>query len=169
MQDIPGVHATSHGFGLRHVKPARTHTPKYHTYEILIFCFTILYPKKRVQLDMQQDSGVVQDIKFGVRLVAGAVKNSTHGHKSPRRVPADDVKAAEEAKSTDGPSGDAAVAAAAATKGARSLPALHLEVSRASAGAIDAVEAQGGTVTCVHFNRLALRALVSRACGSFSC
>lgn len=107
-----------------------------------------------------QDSGVVQDIKFGVRLVAGAVRNSTHGHKSPRRVPADAVKAAEEAQSADGPSGDAAVAAAAATKGARSLPPLHLEVSRASAAAIDAVEAQGGTVTCAHFNRLALRALL---------
>lgn len=104
----------------------------------------------------------MQDIKFGVRLVAGANKNSTHGHKSPRRVQGDAVKAVEEAESVDGPSGDAAVAAAAATKGTRSLPALHLEVSRASAAAIDAVEAQGGTVTCAHFNRLALRALVSR-------
>jgi len=37
---------------------------------------------------------------------------------------------------------------------------LHLEVSSASAEAIKAVEAVGGTVTCVHFNRLALRALV---------
>lgn len=37
---------------------------------------------------------------------------------------------------------------------------LHLEVSRASEGAIQAVEKAGGTVTCVHFNTLALRALV---------
>lgn len=36
----------------------------------------------------------------------------------------------------------------------------HIEVSRASLGAIDAVEKAGGTVTCVHFNRLALRALL---------
>lgn len=55
---------------------------------------------------------------------------------------------------------DAGKAASTATKGERSLPAIHLEVSRASAAAIDAVEAQGGTVTCAHFNRLALRALV---------
>ena len=34
---------------------------------------------------------------------------------------------------------------------------VHLEVSRASEGAIASVEAAGGTVTCVHFNRLALR------------
>lgn len=36
----------------------------------------------------------------------------------------------------------------------------HLEVSAASAKAIKAVENVGGTVTCSHFNRLALRALV---------
>jgi large subunit ribosomal protein L15 len=34
---------------------------------------------------------------------------------------------------------------------------IHLEVSNASRAAIDAVEAAGGTVTCVHFNKLALR------------
>ena len=55
---------------------------------------------------------------------------------------------------------DAARAAEKATKGAKSLQPIHLEVSRASAGAIEAIEAQGGTVTCAHFNRLALRALV---------
>lgn len=37
---------------------------------------------------------------------------------------------------------------------------LHLEVSRASEAAIEAVEKAGGTVTCVHLNALALRALV---------
>ena len=37
---------------------------------------------------------------------------------------------------------------------------IHLEVSSASAEAIKAVEAAGGTVTCVHFNKLALRALI---------
>ena len=37
---------------------------------------------------------------------------------------------------------------------------VHLEVSCASAEAIKAVEAAGGTVTCAHFNTLALRALV---------
>jgi large subunit ribosomal protein L15 len=37
---------------------------------------------------------------------------------------------------------------------------VHLEVSRASETAIEAVEAAGGSVTCVHLNRLALRALL---------
>lgn len=37
---------------------------------------------------------------------------------------------------------------------------VHLEVSRASATAIAAVEKMGGTVTCAHYNRLALRALL---------
>ncbi len=37
---------------------------------------------------------------------------------------------------------------------------VHFEVTRASANAIKAVEAVGGTVTCVHFNELALRALI---------
>ena len=37
---------------------------------------------------------------------------------------------------------------------------IHLEVSRASARAIAAIEAAGGTVTCAHYNRLALRALL---------
>lgn len=36
---------------------------------------------------------------------------------------------------------------------------IHLEVSRASKEAIKAIESVGGTVTCVHFNELALRAL----------
>ena len=35
-----------------------------------------------------------------------------------------------------------------------------MEVSRASEDAIQAVEAAGGTITCVHFNKLALRALL---------
>lgn len=37
---------------------------------------------------------------------------------------------------------------------------IHIEVTAASAKAIAAVEACGGTVTCSHFNKLALRALV---------
>ncbi len=37
---------------------------------------------------------------------------------------------------------------------------LKLEVSRASQSAIEALEAVGGEVTTVHFNRLALRALM---------
>lgn len=37
---------------------------------------------------------------------------------------------------------------------------IHLEVTSASESAIKAVEAAGGTVTCTHFNTLALRALV---------
>ena len=37
---------------------------------------------------------------------------------------------------------------------------LHLEVSFASKSSIDMVEKAGGTVTCVHFNKLALRALI---------
>jgi large subunit ribosomal protein L15 len=38
--------------------------------------------------------------------------------------------------------------------------AIHIEVSNASDAAIKAVEAAGGTVTCVHFNKLAMRALI---------
>ena len=37
---------------------------------------------------------------------------------------------------------------------------IHLEVSQASEEAIKAVEAVGGTITCTHFNKLALRALI---------
>jgi large subunit ribosomal protein L15 len=37
---------------------------------------------------------------------------------------------------------------------------IHLKVSRASKSAIDAVEKAGGTVTTVHYNRLALRAVM---------
>lgn len=37
---------------------------------------------------------------------------------------------------------------------------MHFEVSQASTEAIKAVEAAGGTVTSVHFNKLALRALI---------
>jgi hypothetical protein len=37
---------------------------------------------------------------------------------------------------------------------------VHLEVSSASQSAIEAVEKAGGTVTCVHLNDLALRAMV---------
>lgn len=37
---------------------------------------------------------------------------------------------------------------------------IHLEVTQASAKAISAIEKAGGTVTCVHLNRLALRALM---------
>ena len=40
---------------------------------------------------------------------------------------------------------------------------IHLEVSAASAEAIKAIEAQGGTVTCTYFNALALRALLRPA------
>lgn len=46
-------------------------------------------------------------------------------------------------------------------EGVVTLPAVHLEVSSASAAAIEYVESHGGTVTCAHFNRLALRSLVS--------
>lgn len=98
---------------------------------------------------------MVQGIKFGVRLVAGSVRNSTLGHKKTPLV------ADGNGNPADGPKGDMAKAVAAATKGSRSLPVIHLEVSRASAAAIEAVESQGGTVTCAHFNRLALRSLVS--------
>ena len=37
---------------------------------------------------------------------------------------------------------------------------MHFEVRSASRSAISAVEAVGGTVTCAHFNPLALRALI---------
>jgi len=40
---------------------------------------------------------------------------------------------------------------------------IHIEVSNASKGAIKAIEAAGGTVTCTHFNKLALRALIHPA------
>lgn len=111
---------------------------------------------------------MVQDIKFGVKLVAGGQKNDTLGHNNARRIVGDTVVTPTSVAPTDGEGGltnggEAAEAASMATKGTRRLPAVHLEVSRASAGAIQAVEAQGGTVTCAHFNRLALRALVRRA------
>lgn len=79
----------------------------------------------------------------------------------PPAVHADESAAAGEDR------GDVARAAAEATKGKKTLEPIHLEVSRASAGAIEAIEALGGTVTCAHFNRLALRALVSTASGVF--
>jgi hypothetical protein len=37
---------------------------------------------------------------------------------------------------------------------------IHLEVSMASAEAIAAIEGAGGTVTCVHLNKLAVRAML---------
>lgn len=37
---------------------------------------------------------------------------------------------------------------------------MHFEVTSASAEAIKTIEAHGGTVTAVHFNRLAMRALI---------
>jgi large subunit ribosomal protein L15 len=37
---------------------------------------------------------------------------------------------------------------------------LHLEVNNASDGAIKAIEKAGGTVTCVHLNKLALRSMI---------
>ena len=37
---------------------------------------------------------------------------------------------------------------------------IHLEVSDASKQAIAAVEAAGGTVTCIHLNKLAIRAVL---------
>lgn len=37
---------------------------------------------------------------------------------------------------------------------------IHLEVNAASASAIESIESVGGTVTAVHFNKLALRALI---------
>eukprot|EP00587_Corethron_hystrix_P016541 CAMPEP_0113329252 /NCGR_PEP_ID=MMETSP0010_2-20120614/20755_1 /TAXON_ID=216773 ORGANISM="Corethron hystrix, Strain 308" /NCGR_SAMPLE_ID=MMETSP0010_2 /ASSEMBLY_ACC=CAM_ASM_000155 /LENGTH=126 /DNA_ID=CAMNT_0000191237 /DNA_START=481 /DNA_END=861 /DNA_ORIENTATION=- /assembly_acc=CAM_ASM_000155 len=38
--------------------------------------------------------------------------------------------------------------------------AINIEISRASASAIRAIEEAGGTVTTVHYNRLALKALL---------
>ena len=37
---------------------------------------------------------------------------------------------------------------------------VHLEVTNASSGAIRAIERAGGTVTCVHLNKLAMRAMI---------
>eukprot|EP00968_Pinguiococcus_pyrenoidosus_P016331 scaffold1557_cov246-Pinguiococcus_pyrenoidosus.AAC.25 len=37
---------------------------------------------------------------------------------------------------------------------------MHVEVSKVTQGAAEAIEAAGGTVTAVHFNKLALRALI---------
>jgi large subunit ribosomal protein L15 len=37
---------------------------------------------------------------------------------------------------------------------------IKIEISRASAGAIEAIEKAGGEITTVHYNRLALRALL---------
>lgn len=47
------------------------------------------------------------------------------------------------------------------TQGAGSLQLpLHLQVSQASAKAKEAIEAKGGSVTTVYYNRLGLRALL---------
>jgi len=43
---------------------------------------------------------------------------------------------------------------------ARAARAPRAEVSRASRSAIMAIEAAGGTVTCAHYNKLAVRALL---------
>lgn len=94
-------------------------------------------------------------IKHGVKLVAGVVPNGVPSLKSPHfdgGRPVDITREAAEAASKEQPE---------LPKGVFRLPPLHLEVSRASAGAIEAIESVGGTVTCTHFNRLALRALVS--------
>ncbi|KAG5178615.1 ribosomal protein L18e/L15P, partial [Tribonema minus] len=88
-------------------------------------------PPRMLTMKDLQDAGVIGRIKFGLKLVGG------------RRQTAD---------------GDAPMARAV-PESAYAAP-LHLEVSGASAGAIAAVEARGGTVTCAHFNRLALRALL---------
>lgn len=130
-----------------------------------VFCPATPHVAFTVFVLFMQDSGVVQDIKFGVKLVAGGQKNATLGHNNARRILGDPVVAPTSEAQADGEGGltnggETAEAASMATKGTRRLPAVHLEVSRASAGAIEAVEAQGGTVTCAHFNRLALRALV---------
>lgn len=49
---------------------------------------------------------------------------------------------------------------------ARFTHPIHLEVTCASGSAIKTVEAAGGTVTAVHFNKLALRALIKPTCFS---
>lgn len=87
----------------------------------------------------------------------GDISTDSSGNGSPLSLPLCACVIGEPAEK----GGDVARAVETATKGTKSLQPIHLEVSRASAGAIEAIEAQGGTVTCVHFNRLALRALVS--------
>lgn len=112
-----------------------------------------------VPVSKSQESGVVQNIKFGVSLVAGGKKNSTPNHKRAllRGLAGKEMLGHADEKLAEAPP----PGAAAAGNGVRSLPAIHLEVTRASAAAIEYIESSGGTVTCTHFNRLALRALVS--------
>lgn len=49
----------------------------------------LLPPTPRPRAHGRQDAGIVQDIKHGVRLVAGANKNSAQGHNSPGRLTGD--------------------------------------------------------------------------------
>lgn len=107
-----------------------------------------------------QDSGVVQKIKHGVRLVAGGGKNDIPNHRHASSLLGATAAGAEGGEKAVGWRGGSE-AEPNSRKGVVSLPAVHLEVSRASAAAIEYVESHGGTVTCAHFNRLALRALVS--------
>ena len=44
--------------------------------------------------------------------------------------------------------------------GAKLTSPIHLEVNQASLSAINAIEAAGGTVTCIHLNKLAMRAIL---------
>lgn len=112
-----------------------------------------------VMISKSQEAGVVQKIKFGVSLVAGGKKNSTPNHKRAllRGLAGKELLGHADEKLAEAPR----PGEAAAGNGVRSLPEIHLEVTRASAAAIEYIESNGGTVTCTHFNRLALRALVS--------
>ena len=76
------------------------------------------------------DSGVVGSIKHGVKLL---------GDKKARTLPSEAQGADEDLRNP-------------------TIPALNLEVSKASKSAIEAVEAAGGTITTVYHNKLALRA-----------
>ncbi|CAM9661789.1 unnamed protein product, partial [Choristocarpus tenellus] len=110
-----------------------------------------------------QDAGVVNHIKYGVRLVASSFAptmqsitdgkvTDTSGDHSENAVEASEASVEVE-EDAEGEPGSEEVNRA-------TLPSIHLEVSRASTSAIAAVEAAGGTVTCVHFNTLALRSLL---------
>ena len=88
------------------------------------------------------DQGIMKSIKHGVKVLGD-------GAEFFRGVP------------TATGAGTGAGTAGSSSSGEQpSFTPVHIEVSQASASAIEAIEAAGSTVVCKHYNRLALRALL---------
>ncbi|CAM9157884.1 unnamed protein product, partial [Discosporangium mesarthrocarpum] len=122
-----------------------------------------LQPKESfITMKDLQDAGVVNHIKHGVRLVAGGILPRMDVRQTGADTP--DAPTSAKVGGAEGEINTVEVEGEGGKEsrgyGAGGLPQIHLEVSRASTSAISAVEAAGGTVTCTHFNALALRALL---------